>query len=158
VDLLRVRWEKNMQAYLPMGEDGMPVIPEQPAADDEYEGLTPEEIEAVTGSRPQPKAAARPVARQPEPGPAPEEQLSADALQRLMGLALGGSEPEPAPADDPTSGMMSLDEIEALTQQFNKPAEPKPSARRPAAKPQPAEEAETELSAEDIWRQISGGK
>lgn len=162
VDLLRVRWERNMNAYLPKGEDGMPALPAQPDEDDEYEGLTAEEIEAVTGSRPAPRGTAAKStaptrsAPQPEPAGDTEEHLSADDIQRLMGMALGGGDGAPGAADDhdPTSGMMSLEDIEALTREFQpEPAKPNKSKAAP-----PPEEEETELSAEDIWKQITGGK
>ena len=109
----------------------------------------------MTGSRPAPKGSAAP---QPAPAAEPVAGMTEDEIQRLMGLALVPEADGPESGEAP-SGMMSLDEIEALTREFNQPpAEaPKPAKGRPPPNPKTAE-AETELSAEDIWKQITGGK
>ncbi len=159
-ELLRKQWEKNIEAYLPKGGDGMPMMPiaatSEHDPDDEYEGLTPEEIEAVTGVRPQPKG----VSAQPRFMPAEDKPLSAkeqadeDEIARLMSMMSGIAQE----SSKEESGNMSMDEIEALAREVSAPP-PAPS-RGPKSKakdPEPAQ-AEDIMSAEDIWKQITGGK
>ena len=148
--ILRQHWEKKIDAYLPKGEPA-PVMSDEPqSVEDEYDSLTPEEIEAITGVRPEPKTAAPAAA--PE-APSQDEQASEDEIQRLMGMMMGSvgkEEPEPA-----SGGTLSMDEIEALAREARQ-QEQEASDRKSDAPDKPAEESDA-MSAEDIWKQISGG-
>lgn len=153
-ELLRKQWERHIEAYLPKGSDGMPMpIQEQSVdPDDEYEGLTPEEIEAVTGVRPQPKSSQAPSIKEDdgEAFKGPETDFANDdEIQRLMGMMAGGaSEPEKNSGDDDN---MSLEQIEALTREAGAGAD------KDAPQEETSEKDADTMSAEDIWKQISGG-
>ncbi|MBN2068972.1 MAG: hypothetical protein JW739_04980 [Opitutales bacterium] len=180
INRFKAYWEKQADKYLP------PVDPNaiqddsssmSAFADDEYEGLTPEEIEAVTGVRP--GASSK---------PASDDVMSDDELAALTGTGMPQeSEPEPMSMDDlesliagsqdnaqesPTEDEaheLSEDDIASLLGDVSAPAAVEPEAETPAEEPEPlpqktaekAEESageEVEMSAEDIWKQISGGK
>ncbi|MFA5257332.1 MAG: hypothetical protein WC360_04215 [Opitutales bacterium] len=147
--ILRKHWEKKIDAYLPKGEE-VPVMSDQPqSVEDEYDSLSPEEIEAITGVRPEPKAAAPAAVASKEPTSV-HEQASEDEIQRLMGMMMGGGAQEP-----PSGPTFSMDEIEALTRE----AQQKDAGRgrKSDADDKPATEESDIMSAEDIWKQISGG-
>lgn len=170
--ILSKKWDKAMDAYLPKNEEAPQEVEAPKSLDDEYASLTPEEIEAITGVKPEPKgapaqdkAAAAPVAGGDDmsvPDAASEEEI-----QRLMGMMMSGEQPAPG-ADKDASPIMSMEEIEALAKQARE--EPAAAAGTKVAKPEPVAEtdkpqepADAEpsaadvMSAEDIWKQINNG-
>jgi hypothetical protein len=190
IDRLKKHWEKQPQYYLPamdanssIEEDSSQALPEM---DDEYEGLTPEEIEAVTGVRPG-AASSSPT----------EDAISAEELAALTGagdeetssnddnmsmedleslIASSPEEDEAATAEPEKSESeeeLSEDDIAAMLggnadskeEESVDVAEPDPAAEVAETESPPAEQAEAtqeegelEMSAEDIWKQISGGQ
>jgi len=152
-EMLRKRWEMNIGAYLPAGSDGAPAVmmEETPVGvDDEYDSLSPEEIEAITGVRPEPKGAAA------KPAPSAEEAASEDDIQRIMGMMMGPEAPKQESDDAP----LTLEEIEALAKEVQGQGtedEVQPSGESVEEIKTPEEEKSAdEMSAEDIWKQISG--
>lgn len=145
VDLLRARWEKDVHAYLPKDNEGNAIMPSSgdSGEDDEYEGLSADEIEAITGVRPSSKSDSR------EPPSSPSQNLDEDDIARLMG-ELGATETQPQQEE---AASLSMDEIEALAREVA--AESAATEENSVASEEAA--PETELSAEDIWKQITGG-
>jgi hypothetical protein len=157
-DVLKKGWEKDVNSYLPKNEEAPPPVVEAPkTVEDEYASLSPEEIEAITGVRPEPKGSAPAAASDTKP----DESASDDDIMRIMGMVNAPTakhEEAPAPpASD--SGMLSEAEIAALAskvaKQSSDAATTENAATPPAKKEEPPAE---EMSAEDIWRQINGGK
>jgi hypothetical protein len=121
IDRMKVYWERNAQHYLPeMDEEEQAAFTAKTSntgggsnsgyafmQDDEYEGLTPEEIEAVTGVRPGAK----------EPPKTAGDNLSMDEIAALTGGLFG------APEDASGGGGLSQAEIEALSAQHSEEAE-----------------------------------
>lgn len=142
-EMLSREWDADVNAYLPRHEDAPPPPAAPKTLDDEYASLSPEEIEAITGVKPEPKGAAPEAAKPAASG----DVASEDDIQRLMGMMMGGGA-APAPKEEAPAGGMSMDEIEALTRQVQQSAESAP----------PKAEEPSEMSAEDIWKQINGGK
>jgi len=138
-DMLSKEWDRDVNSYLPKFEDAPPPPAAPQSVEDEYESLTPEEIEAITGVKPGPKTAV-PEAKK---SAAPEDAASDDEIQRLMGMMMGGGAAHKEEA--PSPGGMSMEEIEALTRDVQNQA------------PKPARTEADEMSAEDIWKQINGG-
>jgi hypothetical protein len=125
-EVLKSAWEKDMNSYLPKNEEAPPVVQEAPkTVEDEYASLTPEEIEAITGVRPEAKA------EEPKPasGGGQEENLSEEDIRKMMGM-----DESPAPSAKPPAAV----------------SDTTPSEKK--------EGMSEELSAEEIWRQINGGK
>jgi hypothetical protein len=156
-ELLTKQWDKDVAAYLPKHEAPPPPPPEPMSVDDEYGSLTPEEIEAITGVKPEPKSAAP---AQAEEKASAQAQADEDEIARLMNMMAAG--PQAAAADDPNAPM-SLEQIEALAREVQQQEAPK--RREPIMKPAPAKAAkeapasqEDDLSAEQIWKQLTGGK
>lgn len=165
-EIMSKSWDKDMNAYLPKNGEGVPQVVEAPKTlDDEYASLTPEEIEAITGVKPEPKgASAAPVKTAKEQADDAQgivDAASEEEIQRLMGMMMGGGQPEVdaaaeapvEPAASSDSPMMSMEEIEALAKSVQQQGDVK--AEVPAKTE--AESADA-MSAEDIWKQINGGK
>jgi hypothetical protein len=116
-EVLRKLWEKDPTAYLPKGDWSAAAPASIKASDpalDEYEGLTADEIEEITG--------VRPGASKSGKSSTPERASSSANVDDFSNL--------------------SINEIEALMKD---------------GVPEEDEDDSTELSVEDIWKQISGG-
>lgn len=188
IDRMKVQWERNAQHYLPdleMDELGTSMGSSSGGSgggggssayafmqDDEYEGLTPEEIEAVTGVRPG------------APSKSPKTAGDALSMDEIAALTGGGFE-------DDDGGGLSQEEIEALSAAHSEEAETETqslsedqiaamlggfglggddssdskdeSDSKPAPSPQPRskgkpmpEEEPLDASAEDILAQLMG--
>lgn len=167
--VLSNKWDKAMDAYLPRHEEAPAQATEGPQSlEDEYASLSPEEIEAITGVKPEPKApvgaaaSGGPSAGAGDDIPAPDA-ASEEEIQRLMGMMMSGEQPVPgAKKEEPA--MMSMEEIEALAREVsggqNEAGDA--SAANQASTASAASAASTAeddaMSAEDIWKQINSGK
>jgi hypothetical protein len=158
-ELLHKQWDKDVNAYLPKNEEAPQAAQEAPKSlDDEYASLSPEEIEEITGVKPQPKTAQ--IVAKASPVPTMDtgdlNTASEDEIKRLMGMMMGAPDAKAdAPADAQTSATaMSMEEIEALAREVSQQKD----APATAAEQKKTEAPEEQLSAEDIWRQINGGK
>jgi hypothetical protein len=158
-ELLHKQWDKDVNAYLPKNEEIPQVAQEAPKSlDDEYASLSPEEIEEITGVKQAPKTA-KAVAMSPAAAMTTGDlnTASENEIKRLMGMMMG----EPAAQPGAHGVAMSMEEIEALAREVSQnvgkeaPAKAEPA---PVAVAKKAEEPEAQMSAEDIWRQINGGK
>jgi len=161
--MLSSRWDKAMDSYLPKHEELPQQVEAPKTLDDEYASLTPEEIEAITGVKPEPRGAAPAGAPAAAPAAAADADMpvpdaaSEEEIQRLMGMMMSGEQPAPGGAGKDASPIMSMEEIEAMARQSREEAPG--GAPAPASKPQAAEApAEDAMSAEDIWKQINSGK
>jgi hypothetical protein len=158
-DILKKGWEKDINSYLPKNEELPPPVVEAPkTVEDEYASLSPEEIEAITGVKPEPKGAPSAAAKEEKH----DESASDDDIKRIMGMVNSSPaikhEDKPAAAS-PASETLSEAEIAALAHEVA--GQSTGSATTENVEPPPAKREESsseEMSAEDIWRQINGGK
>jgi len=192
IDRLKKHWEKQPQYYLPAMDANSSIEEESsqnlPEMDDEYEGLTPEEIEAVTGVRP----------GAPSSDSSAEDAISAEELAALTGAGEEEtssnddnmsmedlesliasspeedeatpdesvkSEPEEELSEDDIAAMLGGDDSSASEEEPANMAETSPSTEVAETESSSTkktestqEEGELEMSAEDIWKQISGGQ
>jgi hypothetical protein len=156
-DVLRKGWEKDVSAYLPKNEEPPPPVEEAPkSVDDEYASLSPEEIEAITGVKPEPKAAS-PVPAKQEQAAEATEVAGEEEIKKLMGMMIN----TPAQSGDKTGAapVMSEADIAALAKEVQKQAEePAVPVEKKPDEAKKEEAADDEMSAEEIWKQINGGK
>jgi hypothetical protein len=171
--ILTNKWDKAIDAYLPKNEEAPQAVEAPKSLDDEYASLTPEEIEAITGVKPEPqgapktdKAPAAPSAPQSADVSVPDAASEAE-IQKLMGMMMSGEQTAPGGAGKDASPIMSMDEIEALAKQAREAEAGAQGAGAPNVAASPSEAAPDKaaeatnadtMSAEDIWKQINNGK
>jgi hypothetical protein len=186
IDRMKKHWEKQPQHYLPSMDSSTALEDSSSSAfpdmDDEYEGLTPEEIEAVTGVRPGAS----------EDTSVSDDVISADELAALTGaeddnasdsddnmsmedlesLISSSQDDDESAADESESQELSEGDIASMLGGLDEESAPPESQTEelPEESSAPVEEktedksastegeGELEMSAEDIWKQISGGQ
>ena len=168
-DILKKQWEKDINSYLPKNEEAPPPVEEAPkSVEDEYASLSPEEIEAITGVRPETPAANQSIEEvKQKVDTLDTDAASEEEIKRLMGMMMNNPTESNAGAKPADSGSgMSEEEIAALAKDVQQQAEKTVDSSTASETTAPVPEtegkeeaaAEDQMSAEEIWRQINGGK